>query len=228
LNSSKIRDIMEVLEGLHAFLWANPQANNCNTFFIDRQKRILVDPGHHQLFGHIQDGLRKLSITPQDIDLVIITHGHPDHMEAVRIFAGTSTSIAVPAIEMDYIRNLPPHLAGALGIADFEPDILLDEGNLRVGDVNLQIVHTPGHSPGSICLYWAEKKVLLTGDVVFSQGLGRTDLPGGDGEKLKESINRISQFDTDYLLTGHGDMVSGGQYVKANFEEIKRVWFAYI
>jgi len=219
---------MKIFDDMHAFLWTNPQANNCNTYFIDGEKKILVDPGHHQLFEHIRDGLSRLSLTPEDIDLVIITHGHPDHMEAVKIFAGASASIAIPAIEMDFIRNLPPHLAGALGVAEFEPDILLQEGDLKVGNMNFQVIHTPGHSPGSICLYWPETKALLTGDVVFDQSVGRTDLPGGDGEKLKESINMISSFDADYLLTGHGDIVSGHERVKANFDEIKRVWFAYI
>ena len=150
---------MKILDGLHAFLWDNPQANNCNTFLIDGEKKILVDPGHRQLFGHVHDGLYRLSIDPQDIDLVIITHGHPDHMEAIKIFAGTSTSIAIPAIEMDFIRSLPPHLAGALGVAGFEPDILLQEGDLHVGNVTLQVIHTPGHSPGSICLSWPETNV---------------------------------------------------------------------
>ncbi len=219
---------MKIFDGMHAFLWTNPQANNCNTFFIDGEKKILVDPGHHQLFGHIHDGLSRLSLGPQDIDLVIITHGHPDHMEAVKRFAGTSTSIAIPSIEMDFIRDLPPQMASALGVADFEPDILLREGDLKVGNMNFQVIHTPGHSPGSICLYWPETKVLITGDVVFNQGVGRTDLPGGEGQKLKESIHRISQLEADYLLTGHGDIVSGSERVKANFEEIKRVWFAYI
>jgi len=219
---------MKIFDGMHAFLWTNPQANNCNTYFIDGEKKILVDPGHHQLCGHIQDGLSRLSLAPEDLDLVIITHGHPDHMEAVRIFAGTSAAIAIPAIEMDFIRNLPPHLAGALGVADFEPHILLQEGDLKVENMSFQVIHTPGHSPGSICLYWPETKALLTGDVVFHQSVGRTDLPGGDGEKLKESINMISGLDVDYLLTGHGDIVSGHERVKANFDEIKRVWFAYI
>jgi len=219
---------MEIFNGLHAFLWLNPSANNCNTFFIDGEKKILIDPGHHKLFGHVQEGLSKLSLTPRDIDLVIITHGHPDHMEAVKIFAGTSTSIAISAIEMNFIRDLPPQLAGALGDNEFEPDILLQEGDLKIDDLNLKVIHGPGHSPGSICLFWPETKVLITGDVVFNRGLGRTDLPGGDGKKLKESINMLSRLEVDYLLTGHGDIVSGRGSVETNFEEIKRVWFAYI
>ncbi len=219
---------MKIFDGLQAFIWSDPSANNCNSFFISGEKNILIDPGHHQLFGHISDGLSRLAMSPQDIDLVIITHGHPDHMEAVKVFADTSTSIAVPAIEMNFIRNLPPQMADALGVDDFEPDILLQEGDLKVGDIDLQVIHTPGHSPGSICLNWPKAKVLFTGDVVFNQGVGRTDLPGGNGQKLKESINMISRIGADYLLTGHGDIVSGRDLVKANFEEIKKVWFAYI
>lgn len=219
---------MEIFDGLHAFIWRDPSANNCNAFFIDGEKKILIDPGHHHLFGHISDGLSRLSLTSQDIDLVIITHGHPDHMEAVKQFSGRSTFIAIPAIEMSFIRDLPPQMAGALGVEGFEPDILLQEGDLDVGGIGLQVIHTPGHSPGSVCIYWPETKVLFTGDVVFNQGVGRTDLPGGDGRKLKESINRISAIDVEFLLTGHGEIVTGLDRVKANFEEIKRVWFAYI
>ena len=99
---------------------------------------------------------------------------------------------------------------------------------MKIGDFGFQVIHTPGHSPGSICLYWPDRKVLFTGDVVFYQGVGRTDLPGGNGEDLKASIKRISQLEVDYLLTGHGNVVSGRDLVKANFSEIERVWFAYL
>jgi glyoxylase-like metal-dependent hydrolase (beta-lactamase superfamily II) len=115
-----------------------------------------------------------------------------------------------------------------MGIADFEPQILLREGALQVGDMKFQIIHAPGHSPGSICLYWPQEKALFTGDVIFNQGIGRTDLPGGDGEALKESIRRLSKLDVEHLLSGHGEIVSGAARVKGNFSEVERVWFQYI
>ena len=219
---------MKILDDLHAFLWLNPTANNCNAYFIDGERRILVDPGHYHLFSHVRDNLSGLSLSPREIDIVIITHGHPDHMEAVRAFVDTIALIAIPATEMDFIKSVAHHHGEALGITDFEPHILLHEGELNVGNVNFQVIQTPGHSPGSICLYWPDRKVLFTGDVVFNQGIGRADLPGGNGQELKESIKMISRLDVEYLLPGHGDIVSGREAVKTNFADIERDWFAYL
>ena len=219
---------MRIFDDLHAFLWLNPTANNCNTFLIDGDKKILLDPGHYHLLGHVRDNLSTLSLSPQDIDVVIITHGHPDHMEGVKIFAGTSAMIAVHAIEMDFIRGAAPYYGEALGISNLEPHILLQEGDFCIGNLTFSVIHTPGHSPGSICLYWPDRKVLFTGDVVFNQGVGRTDLPGGNGQELKESIKRISRLQAEYLLPGHGEIVSGREEVKSNFIDIERYWFAYL
>ena len=219
---------MKIFDDLHAFLWLNPTENNCNTFFIDGKNKILIDPGHEHLFSHVSEDLAMLSLSPEEIDIVIITHGHPDHMEGVKIFAGTSTMIAIHAAEMDFIRHMAPHYGEVLGISDFEPDILLKEGHLGIGDLSLEVIQTPGHSPGSICLYWHDKKVLFSGDVVFNQGIGRTDLPGGSGEELKESIKRISRLDAEYLFPGHGDIITGRAEIKANFEDLERNWFPYL
>ena len=219
---------MKILDDLYGFLWLNPTANNCNAYFIDGKKRILVDPGHDQLIGHVKEDLSKLSLSPADIDIVLVTHGHPDHIEGIKTFLGTSTLVAIPRVEMTFIRQVAPHYGEALGVPNFEPDILLQEGDMKIGDLTFQVIHTPGHSPGSICLYWPEKKVLFTGDVVFNQGVGRTDLPGGNGEDLKASIRKLSKLEVEYLLPGHGDVISGRDLVKANFSEIQRVWFAYL
>jgi glyoxylase-like metal-dependent hydrolase (beta-lactamase superfamily II) len=219
---------MKILDNLHAFLWINPSANNCNSYLIQGKKNILVDPGHYHLFGHVRDDLSGLSLSTADIDLVIITHAHPDHMEGLRVFASTPTLTAVPTVEMDFIKGVAPHYGEALGIPDFEPDILLQEGDLKIGDLDFRIIQTPGHSPGSICLYWVDKKVLFTGDVIFNQGIGRTDLPGGKGQELKESIVKISRLQVDYLLPGHGDILSGRESVEANFRDVEQYWFAYL
>jgi len=92
----------------------------------------------------------------------------------------------------------------------------------------MQMFRTPGHSLGSVSLFWPGEKALFTGDVLFRDGLGRTDLPGGNGESLKKSIMGLSSLDAEWLLPGHGDIVSGAAQVKANFKRVEEVWFAYI
>lgn len=219
---------MKLSENLHFFPWSNPSANNCNTYFINGEKKILVDPGHYHLFGHVRDHLAQLSFTPDDVDMVLITHGHPDHMEGIRAFENTDAFIAIHGTEMTFIESVAPHYGEALGIKDFQPDILLKEGVLEIGDTSFQVIHTPGHSPGSVCLYEPDQQILFTGDVVFNQGIGRTDLPGGNGRELKESIKRISRLDISLLLTGHGNVVSGRDAVAENFKMIEDYWFAYL
>jgi len=220
--------MIKIIDDLYAFIWTNPTTNNCNAFLINGEKKILVDPGHYHLFGHVRDHLEKLSLTPDDIDVVVITHCHPDHMEGVRLFSGTSALIALSQTEMEYIRTTAPHYGDALGMPDFEPSVFLQEGSLEIGTMNFQVFQTPGHSPGSICLYWSDEKVLFTGDVVFNQGVGRTDLAGGNGKALKESIKMLSRLDVEYLLPGHGDIITGKERVQSNFSDIERVWFAYL
>lgn len=219
---------MRISEGLHAFLWQDPAANNANTYFINGSKKILIDPGHNHLFGYLKDNLSTLSISPQDIDVILLTHAHPDHMEAVRSFSNSPALIALHETELEFVKKLAPHYGTAMGVTDFEPQILLREGELLMGDLAFEVIHAPGHSPGSICIYWPQEKSLITGDVIFYQGIGRTDLPGGDGQALKQSIRRLSELEVEHLLPGHGEVVSGAALVKRNFSEVERMWFQYI
>jgi hydroxyacylglutathione hydrolase len=217
---------MKILDDLYAFPWRNPAANNCNTYLLKRGKNVLVDPGHYPLFGRVRDELSRLSLSHEDMDLVLITHGHPDHLEGVEIFRDTKAVVAMYGAELDFISKIAPHYGPAL--SQLKPQVLLQEGNLTVGNLTLQIVHTPGHSPGGICIYWPERKVLFTGDLVFSGGIGRIDLPGGSGKDLKESIRKISMLEVDYLLPGHGEILSGQDLISENFRAIERDWFDYL
>ena len=210
---------MKILDGLYGFIWQSASENNCNSFFVDGAKKILIDPGHRHLFQHVKRGLAQIETTPEQIDVVLVTHGHPDHLEMVGSF-GPSTRWAMSRIDYEFVmKYIGSHM-------DFPaPAFFLQEGDLVIGDKTFRVILTPGHSPGSVCLYWPEKKVLFTGDVVFSQSIGRTDLPGGSGKQLKESISRLAELDVEVLCPGHGDVVAGRENVKKNFKLIKDFWF---
>jgi glyoxylase-like metal-dependent hydrolase (beta-lactamase superfamily II) len=210
---------MKILEGLYGFIWQSASENNCNSFFVDGAKKILIDPGHRHLFQHVKRGLAQIETTPEQIDVVLVTHGHPDHLEMVGSF-GPSTRWAMSRIDYEFVmKYIGSHM-------DFPaPAFFLQEGDLVIGDKTFRVILTPGHSPGSVCLYWTEKKVLFTGDVVFSQSIGRTDLPGGSGKQLKESISKLAELDVEVLCPGHGDVVAGRENVKKNFKLIKDFWF---
>ncbi len=222
---------MELSPILHAFLWSSPSTNNCNTYLIrSTGKDILIDPGHAAYFDHVRQGLGRLGLTPEAIDLIICTHAHPDHIEAVRLFKDTPALFALHSDEWRLVQELAPRLNAAMAVdlAPYTPDFFLTEGDLNVGDIRLEVHHTPGHAPGAVCLYWPVQKALFTGDLIFMGGLGRTDLPGGNGTQLKESIRRMATLDAEWMLSGHGDVVSGASAVKANFAQVERSWFGYI
>lgn len=221
---------MKIANSIHAFIWQSMTANNCNSYLIDGPTRVLIDPGHRAMFNHVELGLKDLGLGIGNIDLIISTHGHPDHLEAVQLFKGEKTLFTLHETEWQWIDTIGRPMSAAMGIDmdAIRPDFFLQEGELSLDDLELRVFHTPGHSPGSVCLYWPDQKVLFAGDVVFKDGVGRTDLPGGDGAKLKASIQRLAELDVEWLLSGHGDVISGTKEVKANFDQIEQFWFNYI
>ena len=221
---------MKLTENLHAFIWQSMTTNNCNAYLIDGPKRVLIDPGHRALFDHVQMGLKQLQLTIDDIHLIICTHAHPDHLEAVPLFRDKPALFTLHEEEWRWAATIGKQMSAAFGIDidDFRPDFFLQEGNLSLDGIELDIIHTPGHSPGSVTLYWPLQKALFTGDLIFKEGVGRTDLPGGDGAKLKESIKGLMDLDVEWLLPGHGDIISGADNVKKNFEGIESFYFAYV
>ncbi|MBF0226251.1 MAG: MBL fold metallo-hydrolase [Desulfobacterales bacterium] len=219
----------EELNQINAFIWQSTQVNNCNSYLIDGPTKILIDPGHAELFQHVSDGLKGLNINIDDIGLIICTHIHPDHVEAVQLFKDKKTLIAFHHEEWELATSMSQYMQSfGIDISLFSPDFFLKEGDINVNGVKLQIIHTPGHSPGSISIYWPEQKVLFSGDTVFQDAVGRVDLPGGNGQMLKESIKKISELKLDWIFPGHGDIIQGNHEIKANFDHIKNFYFNYL
>ena len=217
---------MKLTDDLYVYPWTSYQENNCNTIFIDGKVPTLIDPGHMHLFNHVAEGMAKDGNAVDRVKCILCTHGHPDHIEAM---AGFDKEVlkGIGKEEYEYLHNGGKELFLAMGCrmpeAPFK--LFLKEGSMALGDKILRIIPTPGHSPGSICLYWEDKKALISGDTVFYMGVGRTDLQGGDVDALADSVERLSKLKIEYLIPGHGEMLKGEKAVQNNFRTILEEFF---
>jgi len=203
---------------------------DANTYVIKDEITVLVDPGLENYLGLRLKEMQEDGIDPKDIDLITITHLHPDHCDATASLKEVSgAKVALPLSQLEYLDIMTEEASRFLGMGKankFEVDSVLEE-TLNLGNTELRILHTPGHSPESICLYAVDKKILICGDLVFEKSVGRTDLLGGSMEELKNSINTVSTLDTELLLPGHGAIIEGRSKVKRNYEFVKEVYFKH-
>ena len=219
---------MRVTEHLYVYLWADQAENNCNSVFIDGKTPALIDPGHLHRTGQLFDRMAADGLNPDRIEVVIGTHAHPDHIEGVESFRAGSVKFALSKQEHQFVEKsgrVELERQG-LGLPRYEVDFYLKEGTLVLGKHEFEVFLTPGHSPGGLSIYWPRDKVLISGDLVFLQGVGRSDLPGGDAKVLKESIQRLSKLPTELLIPGHGPAVQGASRVKTNFDYILKILLA--
>jgi len=230
---------MQLTEQLYSYLWRG-RANNCNSFLLKGNLNILFDPGH--IYNDLNEScLEMLSrqmaadgISLADIDYILCTHGHPDHVESAgAVREQSSAPIAIHESDQFILNALPQLYAAKTGkeLPSLKADIHLEEGELDFGSGNAQgdrieVVHTPGHSPGCVTFYLPDHKALISGDTVFEGSIGRTDFPGGDMEALGRSVDKLYQIEgVELLLPGHMGIVQGAARVKHNFEQIKRYFF---
>jgi glyoxylase-like metal-dependent hydrolase (beta-lactamase superfamily II) len=206
---------------------------NCYLYSNGRKECIILDPGGDE--GEIVSRISMLKMIPQAI---ILTHGHYDHTAAIgplmEIYGqkGISLEIAIHQADRNFLgkkgarTNLDT--LSSLGVVDEshlmeffsdlpEPTILLKEGD-TVFNTGLVVLETPGHTPGSICLYSEKDGLLFSGDTLFFQGVGRTDLPGGSDAMLLDSIRRklLVLPPETRVFAGHGLPTTIEREVKGN------------
>jgi glyoxylase-like metal-dependent hydrolase (beta-lactamase superfamily II) len=195
-----------------------------NSYIIEDGVRVLVDPGHHDHLRNLVELMSEDGFELRDVDWIIVTHAHVDHCGSVHeIQKKYGVKVAMHEDERQYMQaqaRFVPRLLG-LSFAPFTVDHWFrgDESSFP-GDLNLKILHTPGHTPGSISIYSPDQRYLMTGDLVFEGGVGRTDL-GGDPSLLVKSIELVSRLDVEMLLPGHGPVIVGADNVARNFRFVK-------
>jgi len=140
------------------------------------------------------------------LKLIVSTHGHWDHIgDNAAVAAHTGADIAVHPLDGDRLRD-PRAINAPFEIVPSVPAVDLAEGGeVRFGDIRLRVLHTPGHTEGSVCLQETDSGLLFSGDTLFAGGWGRVDLPGGDPAQMVESIGRLLDLeDGVQVLPGHG------------------------
>lgn len=221
---------MKVTDGVYAYPWTNMMENNCNSYVLQGDGLILIDPGLKSHVPALLSQLKKDGLNPDDIKLIVTTHAHPDHFDGLAHFMDTSVQMSMHKNEENFLDTTGKEFFRMFGLEQpkYRIDLYAEEGDLTAAGITLKVILTPGHSPGSICLYWPEKETLITGDVVFCGSIGRTDFPGGSSPTLKKSIEAISTLAVAYLLPGHNEIIEGKTEVKNNFEYIKRSFFSFM
>lgn len=184
-------------------LIVGPLENNCFIIADENTKEgLIVDPGDEP--DRILDLIHENNFI---VKYIVCTHAHFDHVAAVpEIKEETKAKIVLHKDDLDIYRSTKEQAAlwGYEVDPLPEPDIFVSEGDkIEIGDLKFEIFHTPGHSQGSICLYG--KGIVITGDTLFAGSVGRTDLHGGDINKLKKSFKRLMSLPNEIkVLTGHG------------------------
>ncbi|KXS41908.1 MAG: hypothetical protein AWU59_1880 [Methanolobus sp. T82-4] len=182
---------------------------DANSYLIN--KKVLVDTGMNTK-GLVEEINRNTDM--KDLELIILTHCHYDHTASAQEIAQMSgAKVAIHKDDAPLLKNDNISAAAMFGYSapSIDADMLLEEGDrIPVGeDEELEVIHTPGHTPGGICLYEASTKSLFSGDTVFPNGsIGRTDFQGGSRSQLTESINKIMKLDVETLYPGHGEVTS--------------------
>lgn len=168
------------------------------------KKGFIVDPG-----GYNPKLTKMVKEEGADIQYIILTHGHADHICGVNEHLDDFPGVKVVANknEENMLSDVNFNQSAMFGVPQtVKADILTDDGDeLKVGDLTLKFIYTPGHTPGGMCVYIASENVLFSGDTLFCESIGRTDFPGGSFKELKDAVhNKLFTLpDETAVLPGH-------------------------
>ena len=184
-----------------------PFQQNCTILWCEVTKRaVVIDPG-----GDLPEVERAITRAGVSVDKIWLTHGHVDHVAGASDLK-TNLKVSIEGPHKDDLFLLQ-HVAetgrsyGMWNASNVTPDRWLEEGDqVQIGELTFDVLHCPGHSPGSIVYFNPVQRLAIVGDVLFAGSIGRTDLPGGDYQQLIESIkDKLLPLGDDVaIISGHG------------------------
>lgn len=203
----------------YAIVPVTPFEQNCTVLWCEETRRAaVVDPG-----GDIDRILAELEQAGLNLEKILVTHGHIDHAGGVAALAArTGVPIEGPHEEDRFwIAGMPQQsrMFGFPDVRGFEPDRWLKGGDtVRFGNVELDVLHCPGHTPGHVVFFHAPSRLAQVGDVLFQGSIGRTDFPRGDHDTLIRSIKEVlfPLGDDVAFIPGHGPMSTLGEERRYN------------
>ena len=191
-----------------------PFQQNCTLLWCEATKRaVVIDPG-----GDLPEVERAITRAGVSVDKIWLTHGHVDHVAGASDLK-TNLKVSIEGPHKDDLFLLQ-HVAetgrsyGMWNASNVTPDRWLEEGDqVQIGELTFNVLHCPGHSPGSIVYFNPVQRLAIVGDVLFAGSIGRTDLPGGDYQQLIESIrDKLLPLGDDVaIISGHGPTSTIGQ-----------------
>jgi glyoxylase-like metal-dependent hydrolase (beta-lactamase superfamily II) len=199
---------------MHYFIFpVTPFEQNCSLIWEpDTRRAAVVDPG-----GDVDDILAEIAARGLKVEKILLTHGHIDHVGgAAELAARLGVPIEGPQREEAFWLDQLPEQCRMFGFPDtpaLQPDHWLEDGDtVTVGDLVLDVVHTPGHTPGHVCFIHKPSQLAIVGDVLFAGSIGRTDFPRGNHGALIRAIReKLFPLGDDFaFIPGHGPMSTCG------------------
>ena len=204
----------------YAIVPVTPFEQNCTVFWCENTRQaVVIDPG-----GDIERIQRLLADEKLTLTKILVTHGHIDHAGGVALLAEKSGVNIIEGPHEDdrfWIEGMPQQskMFGFPSVRSFEPTRWLKDGDkVSFGEVELDVLHCPWHTPGHVVFFHAPSRLAQVGDVLFQGSIGRTDFPRGDHETLIRSIKeRLFPLGDDVdFVPGHGPMSTLGEERKYN------------
>jgi hydroxyacylglutathione hydrolase len=203
---------------IHKIFPVGPLQCNCSVIGDEKtHEAMVIDPGG-QIEG-ILDILRQEKLTLKQI---VITHAHIDHVGgAMKLKAATGAPILMNQNDHALLKMLDMQAAwvGMQPPGNVQVDEAIGQGRvLKIGEISSNIIHTPGHTEGSVCVYFPAEQKLIAGDTLFAGSIGRTDLPGGSMEKIMRSLHTqvLALPDETEVVPGHGPSTTIGEERETN------------